>query len=444
MHYPLSSPRTAVLLGDADAESSAVSAPGVRAHTASMATAALVFLYLIQSLSPLRLDTDSVLYLYTARGIADGTWSGSSVVPVGYPAFVAVLDRLGLGNGFVLILANCAFSFIGAYSARHIFSAQANRRIVWIVPLTLLSVAFIRNATYPLPEAMFLACSMSALAVMTSATRARGMRKGRMLGIAFILTLISVLVRVPGIALVPAFAWACIANSGADGYSIVRTPRRLWTVAIGVIAIAAAGIILLGGSLARYATEAAIQYLDPNFLYEMRIHATGTLEALGDVVLNLPSTQFREFWKVFAIAGVVGVAGSILVFRVRRPTSPAGVFLAGFVFLHILWPYTALRLWMPVIPLLIGYLLTTPLRFPSGVVSRTVRRAYMAWFVLTGLGALAYTSRISFSGADFPTRYGLRGGFAVPNTKWPDVSRTHNERAKILMKRYRNPVELPF
>ena len=60
---------------------------------APFAIAGLSCLYLIQAVTPIRLDTDGVAYLHSALQLADrGT--ASAGVPIGYPAIVAGLIRL--------------------------------------------------------------------------------------------------------------------------------------------------------------------------------------------------------------------------------------------------------------------------------------------------------------------------------------------------------------
>jgi len=61
------------------------------------------------------------------------------------------------------------------------------------------------------------------------------------------------------------------------------------------------------------------------------------------------------------------------------------------------------RFWWPIIPFLIAYSLSAVrrLKIPAIVVG-----IYCVWFVILGFGAIAYSTRISFSGCDFPQRYG--------------------------------------
>ena len=87
----------------------------------------------------------------------------------------------------------------------------------------------------------------------------------------------------------------------------------------------------------------------------------------------------------------------------RREISPTEVFLVCYMGILFSWPYYDARFWLPVIPLLIAYsvLAVRHLRFPKGVVT-----IYCLVFVTLGFGAIAYSTRISFAGPNFPDRYG--------------------------------------
>ena len=52
----------------------------------------------------MRLDNDAVVYLRMATSLADGGPLERTGLPPGYPALIAILDILGLGNYFVFVL----------------------------------------------------------------------------------------------------------------------------------------------------------------------------------------------------------------------------------------------------------------------------------------------------------------------------------------------------
>jgi hypothetical protein len=95
---------------------------------------------------------------------------------------------------------------------------------------------------------------------------------------------------------------------------------------------------------------------------------------------------------------------------------------------------------MPVIPLLIaevGRIISElpGMRWKTGLVG-----TYAAWFAMTGIAALAYTSRISFSGSNFENVYGRRGGMPTEEVDVTDPNWGHLQyykaQAKKLTARY--------
>ena len=78
-----------------------------------LAATLLACVYLLQTASPLRLNTDSIVLLNIGASVADGhgfLYHGAAThFPPGYPALVAFLDFLGLAASWSFILLNCAF-----------------------------------------------------------------------------------------------------------------------------------------------------------------------------------------------------------------------------------------------------------------------------------------------------------------------------------------------
>lgn len=396
-------------------------------------------LYLLQAVSPMRVDNDSVVYLHMATSLADGIPLDRTGLPPGYPALIAVLDSLGLGLSFVFVLANCAFIAMGLAAAQYLFNRPESGRKTWVVPLTMLAVVLIRYLPMPLPEPMFFGVSLVAVAAMSAATVRTGHRRVLLLCAALVLTIVAITVRLVGLALVPALLWACFHFQGRD-----LSPRASWTrerrmAAATLLGVAIVTAMVLGDSFRKYSFEAKLMYLHEDLLGQMFAHVLGLLLSIGEVVVNVPSTQFRPYRLAFLSAGLVAVVWIFSTMRLRQPRTPAAVYLVSFLVLLVLWPYNALRLWLPIVPLLIGYMESASFRFTPGRKWEIFVRLYVAWFAFAGIGALAYTTRITLSGKDFPKVYGKRGGMSYPNPKTGRVDTLHNRRARELMKRYGNP-----
>jgi len=116
----------------------------------------------------------------------------------------------------------------------------------------------------------------------------------------------------------------------------------------------------------------------------------------------------------------------------RRNAGPTEAFMISYMCILFAWPYYDARFWLPVIPLLIAYseLSVKRIRVPKSVVT-----IYCLVFVVFGLAAIAYSTRITFAGSRFPDRYGdgsLRPTYCAAFHSCPDAGNTKKVDAKVL------------
>ncbi len=126
-------------------------------------TALLVFAYLLQARSPLRLNTDSVVLLSIGASVADGhgfLYRGEAThFPPGYPAMVALLDRLGLASSWSFILLNCAFlgvSLVACYLFCRNPLGLAPSASAGACCMVMLSFVLVKHVTIPVSDVAFL------------------------------------------------------------------------------------------------------------------------------------------------------------------------------------------------------------------------------------------------------------------------------------------------
>lgn len=411
---------------------------GRRPDAVRTSIAVLAVAYLAQTLTPLRLDNDSVVYLRMAAAMADGVSIEPTGLPIGYPAMVALLDRIGLGSSFFFVLVNCAFIALGLYSVWYVFSARTVGRRTIIVPMTMLAIPLIRYLAMPLPESMFFGVSLAAIATMTAATRNTGRVRLQFIAVAVVLSAIAILVRLVGFALVPALLWTFFEHSASSKESKFRWTRERLTGGILVLAVIAVAVLFLGDSFRKYSYEFGLRYFRGGFFSTIYYHLQGFTWIFGEVVANLPGTKFRNYRLWFLGVGVIVIVWTLIKVRFRAPRTPAGIYLLAFIVLLLVWPYNALRLWAPIVPLLIGYAEIASIRFAAGQKWSRLKRVYIGWYALMGIAALLYTSRITFAGDNFSKVYGLAGGLSSPDSRTGKVDTLHNRRAIELMKRYGN------
>jgi hypothetical protein len=405
-----------------------------------LATALIGLVYFVQILTPFRLDNDSVVYLRMGVDIAGGHVPTGNGLPFGYPYFTGTLDRLGIRWSFLFVAANCIFLAAGLASIWYLFVRNKPARNWWIIVLTMLCYVPIKYVTLSLPDPMFFGTSLVTLALLTRAWSSAGSERFTLLTVSALLIGVSMAIRIVGIALIPPFAMCCCFRPDPRGVPVIRGRARNWLLGAG--GFAAAGFIAaaaVGQSLVTYRSDAALRYLTTQvWLFELQ-HAANLVVNTGELLINLPFFRFKAFGEYFFWAGTAILAMLVIGVKFERPKTPAGVYLLTFLAILVMWPYNSSRLWLPIIPLLIAYLMSAQLRFAPTRAGRIALKLCLIWYVFAGTVALAYTTRITFSGANFQREYGVSGGMATPdkNTGW--INEEHNQHVRELMRRYRNP-----
>lgn len=404
-------------------------------------------LYLLQTVSPLRLDSDAVDYLSTGAAIADGRALPKVLFPPGFPAIISLLDRAGLGSSFFFILLNCVCLGLGLWATWRILADYSLRLRMWTVVATLLVISVVKSVASPLPEAAFFGTSLLSLAAASAALSARGRKRLLLFAASFAVAGFAISIRLVGVALIPALLWACL--SAVHGARSARSSRRWPTTATTLLVLALVAVVLI---LSRTSTF-NYYLMHPRYWYLMgglsspvggRIY--GMLTGLGELIINLPLSRFHSLRPVFAGAGLLAFITLVLARTRPAHLNLAAVYLLFYLAILAVWPYDSPRLWMPIVPLIAAQVVSTLDRLRTIRHVRLFVAMYAGWFALTGLLALAYTSRISLSGDDFPRLYGRSGGMATAavQTLSPEAKQKYNARADTILNRYGGGRARPF
>jgi len=414
----------------------------IRPRVFAAALSGFAVFYLIQAATPLRIDDDAVDYLRMAAAITDRQPIPPIPLPHGFPILVSALERAGLGSSFFFVVANCGFLAVGLLSVWRMLRIYPTLVRQLTVVFTLLAVPVVKSVPIALPEAAFFGCSLLALPLISEAMSARNSKRAMLLIAAFVLTAAAISLRLVGAALIAPLLWVCLSREPEAASQQTRSRLRAALLLATLIVVTT----LLAVAIAR--SHTAFVY----WIWARRFYSTNGLMAalvtrvswmangLGEIVLNVPFSRFRSRRLLFAMVGIV--AAAILAASVRRPgrlTTERLYVLIYFAALS-LWPNPSPRLWMPVIPLLIAEVILAVDRLPRTRLRTVAVGAYAGWFALTGLAALAYTTRISFSGDQFSKVYGKSGGLANPeitadDPAWEHIKLYRIEAARV-MSRY--------
>ena len=396
------------------------------------AVALLAAVYLVQVLTPLRIDNDSVVYLKVALQLAGEDTESGGQVPLGYPAAVAGLVQIGLANPEALVLLNAAFLLLGFAAVWWIARDVSPTVRVVAIALSLLSYPIVRVNVMPHPDAMGFGLTLLAVAMMSSVTSARSRRNAMLILGAMVVTLITATVRVAALVLVFPLAWCVLRVVVPDDAS--RRTKIL--IAVAIVAVLGLGVtvaLLLSehGTFSRYVLEVqAVRRRSPFDQLVNRISIM--LRGIAEVMLNFPTSRLPQ---VRSHLWMLGIIPALFFFATRKLapwTRPVSVYVVAYLFMLTVWPFFTTRLWVPFIPLIILHATHVAFELRHRRVLRSVLALCAGWLVITGIVALAYTSRISFAGENFRARWGRNGGMAHPGHE----ASGHNQRAVEVIRRF--------
>jgi hypothetical protein len=398
-----------------------------------VAVALLAGLYLLQVVTPLRIDNDSVVYLQVALQLAGEETNGGGNVPIGYPVAIAGLVHLGLESAAAFVLFNATFIALGFAAVWWIGRDVSPTVRVVAIALSLLSYPIVRVNVMPHPDAMGFGLMLIVVAMLSSVTRERSRRNAMLLLAATAITMIASTVRIAALVLVIPLAW-CVLKIAVPGDASRRT-HILIGLAI-VVALGASVAVAIGlseqGTFSRYEQEIEAS-VNKRSAFQLALNRVTTmLRGIAEVTVNLPTVRWPQIRPYLWIPGLFP---AVFLFATRKlaPWSrPVSVYVIAYLFMLTVWPFFTTRLWVPLIPLIILHATHAAFELRQRRALRGVLTVCASWLIFTGLVALAWTSRISLAGENFRSRWGVNGGFAHPGHE----ASGHNQRAVEVARRF--------
>jgi hypothetical protein len=368
----------------------------------------LTFLFALQVFSPLRLNTDAIVLLSMGDSAAHGGgfYFEEVVFPPGYPALLAALMKAGLGHPWAIVGTNLVFLSVGLFATYSLLIREffEKKTVVLIIcSFFLLSFVVVKHFPIPLTDVPFFCCSMCCLAIMSKTTKTESSWRFLILAVAaWSLALVAITVRKVGVALVPPLLFMIVYSSHFKSLlkHLSRRTKLMILVVSVFVGVATLYVVAktwlsdsMGGVKGSSASTLGLQILSYR------------LTELGELLVNIPMSKVPA--ELHFMVPWIGLPLFLLtlfgVATKRREIGPTEVYLICYIAILFAWPYYDARFWLPVIPLLIAYslLAVKRLKLPNNVVA-----IYCIAFATLGLTAIAYSTRISFSGSAFPDKYG--------------------------------------
>jgi ABC-type multidrug transport system fused ATPase/permease subunit len=406
--------------------------------------------YLAQIATPLRLVGDGIDYLLQASSAVDGdgfrVHGERSMRPPGYPTLIVVLTKAGVGRTWAIVALNCLLLGIGCWASYFLlrisfgFQVEAAQLICL---LTLLSFVMVKHVTYPLSDICFFGASTTCLLMFLQAEGDTQSRRFWRLIFAALLMAFCIELRTIGVALIPAFVWALV--GGATGAR--KATQRLRQHRIASILLLLFTLILVAGIVESFLHSRYLQFNLPIF---QKRGVLGTLASnlldhtteWGELTVNAPVSKLPGVLELpVRIVGLFAIMlCAIGIWQKCKKVDALVWYGLGYACIVLAYPWCDARLWLPVLPLLIAYVLIGMRRIVPPKLVRPVVLAYCALFCLLGVVALAYTTRLTFAGARFPDLYGdglLRATYRTAfQGEMPNNANDINQDALYLLRRY--------
>jgi hypothetical protein len=332
-----------------------------------------------------------------------------TVFPPGYPWMVSLLYLRGWASPASLALLNLFLLGIGVTSlaslVRNTFGFSKVGTLL-LCELFLLNWVMVKHTSLPLTDIPFFGAAMLSILLCERARTADSDRLAVVIfasAWAFILAAIGI--RRPGIALLPALAWAVATRPRwVMRYSSSPVWTRTWVC--GLLASAA----LVSGFWI-YATSTLMDYPSIHLgrVVELLLSIINyRLTELGEIAVNIPTAKLPMLIRpIVTITGVATVGLVSFGLLARRRVGTVEIFVLSYVGIVILWPYFDSRFLIPVLPFLLiyGFLGIRNIRLRDGG-WRIELVVPVILHILIGAVALTYNARISLSRDKFPELFG--------------------------------------
>lgn len=331
----------------------------VQKYSGVLLVSALVVLYLVNCLSPLRLTNDTVRYLnikeWIEAGKPAGAPAGRDFLPFGYVWFLVLLSKLSLCRSLFIIFIQLSYCMAALWFVQQLFKST----ITWwkLCCFALLNWASLKFVITPLSEMQFLFFTAASLYFFN---RWMACNKTSYLLFSVLFCAAAIFTRTAGLALAAAL---CIAP-------VIQNRRRLIKQAGGYAAplVAAAAVIFV----IAYAGPLHVQKY-AGFLREhlgggiVLFFYTNIREHLIDLAALFINAPGRKLYfipvglaeAVYFTAGLCGIGYLLYLLLHRNSKIPVCVRIYLLCYLAVIlnWPYYEPRFFVPVMPLFIAVIL---------------------------------------------------------------------------------------
>jgi len=351
-------------------------------------------LYALQLFTPLRLTTDGIMYLSLADVAAHqgvrAAWHQPFAFPRGYPLFISVFMKAGVFSSATLVLVNLILFAAGLWFNYRTLRAIGFEQTLSLLAclLTVLCFPAVKFITQGLSDFLLFALAACTCWLLTLDGPAKWL--------SILCAGCALEVRLIGLALLAPIAiamWPTLKKHRA----LLVTGAVVGTAA--VIAGVFAGHRYFTLNVINIQRDGIWRFVEKSILF----HA----QDFGELTVNAPLSKLPSstHLAVLIMGGLVLALFLAGLLDMCHRCKWIGGYLIACSALILPWPFTDPRFWLPALPFVVCavYLAMKRLwtRMPDPVLA-----VYVTLFSLAGFTALAYSTRLTFSGPAFAYRYG--------------------------------------
>jgi hypothetical protein len=333
---------------------------------------------------------------------------------------LAFLDRAGFGVPWAFVALNLLFLTVGLTSVYLLLrSSFAFDRAMSLLACgaTLLVHDIIADAAIALSDVTFFGLAMLCLLILERSTHLRALGATPMIIGAAAMAAAAFAIRSIGIALWPALIFAVLSRSEVAHRlrQITRDHRIVAASAAGTVALAAGAVAVVGIIQSGY-----LRIFDALAPYDNMIaQAKAKLTVLGELATNTAASSPHvpeAAHSLYYVAGALLIALIIVGSSHRHRLGLLEVYTASTVLVLLVFPGNSSRLWIPIVPMLIAYVIIATRAIRPRLV-RIGLSIYFVAFAAVGVAILTDSVRLSFSGPGFADRWtevpSLRAAYKV-------------------------------
>jgi hypothetical protein len=374
------------------------------------ALVAAVVPYAVSIAGPLRLDTDSVIYLGTADHIP--LPAGHQSYPPVYPWLLGAAEHVGLGSAWGFVVMQLAVFAVGLACVYLLCRRPVGldpMRAALVCLAVLLSHRFLRLTPDLSSDVPYFTAAMLALLALTRAEERSDRARVGLLALGCGLTALAVGVRIAGVALLPAVAIAAV---GQPRMKVAwRWARRRRAAAAAIAGIALVAGVLVGVLVARvtgYAHNVTWAWRD--------IHSTGELISRVGVEAKSKALSFGDVGDQSGASAPIPTAvsylsaGAMLVllavgWRAHRRFGAIEAFVIGTAAVVLAYAGGYPRFWMAASPFLFAYAVIAAEQLARFRLARLALSLWALGYVVAGAAVAAHGIEQSTSGRQFPDHW---------------------------------------